>query len=302
MSSENCSVPTTDRIIEIAETSAFLSLENHLLKIRLPAGVPVTVPVKEVQCLILANPALTVTGSLLAALAAEGCMVLISGPDRLPAAMQLPLEGNYIQTQRFQAQIDAPKPLSKRLWQTVVREKILNQADLLRDLHGDDYGLSLLAKQVRSGDPDNLEGRAAAVYWKKLFGDPFQRDRAQGDNNLLLNYGYAVLRAMTARACCAAGLHPTIGLHHHNQYDPFCLADDLMEPFRPAVDRIVYDLNRSNCPVELGKDQRRALIQGLLDTRLPSPKGRCLIPDLLHMYAGQIVASFLEGEVRLAFR
>jgi len=295
-------VPTTDRIIEIAETSAFLSLENHLLKIRLPAGAPVTVPVKEVQCLILANPALTVTGSLLAALAAEGCMVLISGPDRLPAAMQLPLEGNYIQTQRFQAQIDAPKPLSKRLWQIIVREKILNQADLLRELHGDDFGLSLLAKQVRSGDPDNLEGRAAVIYWKNLFGDPFQRDRAQGDNNLLLNYGYAVLRAMTARACCAAGLHPTIGLHHHNQYDPFCLADDLMEPFRPAVDRIVYDLNRTNCPVELGKDQRRALIQGLLDTRLPSPKGRCLIPDLLHTYAGQIVASFLEGEVRLAFR
>lgn len=295
-------MPTTDRIIEIAETSAFLSLENHLLKIRLPSGPPVTVPVKEVQCLILANPALTVTGSLLAALAAEGCMVLISGPDRLPAAMQLPLEGNYIQTQRFQAQIDAPKPLSKRLWQAIVREKILNQADLLRELHGDDFGLSVLAKQVRSGDPDNLEGRAAAVYWKNLFENPFQRDRAQYDNNLLLNYGYAVLRAMTARACCAAGLHPTIGLHHHNQYDPFCLADDLMEPFRPAVDRIVYSLNHANCPVELDRDQRRALIQGLLDTRLPSPKGNCLIPDLLHMYAGQIVTSFLEGEMRLAFR
>ena len=295
-------MPTTDRIIEIAETSAFLSLENHLLKIRLPSGPPVTVPVKEVQCLILANPALTITGSLLAALAAEGCMVLVSGPDRLPAAMQLPLEGNYIQTQRFQAQIDAPKPLSKRLWQVIVKEKILNQAELLRELHGEDFGLSLLAKQVRSGDPDNLEGRAAVLYWKNLFGDPFQRDRAQENNNLLLNYGYAILRAMTARACCAAGLHPTIGLHHHNQYDPFCLADDLMEPFRPVVDRIVYGLNRANAPVELGRDQRRALIQGLLETRMPSPKGRCLIPDLLHMYAGQIVASFLEGEVRLAFR
>lgn len=295
-------MPTTDRIIEIAETSAFLSLENHLLKIRLPSGPPVTVPVKEVQCLILANPAVTVTGCLLAALAAEGCMVLISGPDRLPAAMQLPLEGNYIQTQRFQAQIDAPKPLSKRLWQIIVKEKILNQAELLRELRGEDFGLAMLAKQVRSGDPDNLEGRAAAVYWKNLFGDPFRRDRAQEDNNLLLNYGYAVLRAMTARACCAAGLHPTIGLHHRNQYDPFCLADDLMEPFRPVVDRIVYGLNRANAPAELGREQRRALIQGLLDTRLSSPKGRCLIPDLLHMYAGQIVASFLEGEVRLAFR
>jgi len=296
-------MPTTDRIIEIAETSAFLSLENHLLKIRLPAGPPVTVPVKEVQCLILANPALTVTGCLLAALAAEGCMVLVSGPDRLPAAMQLPLEGNYVQTQRFLAQVNAPKPLSKRLWQIIVREKILNQARLLADLHGNDAGLSALAKKVRSGDPDNLEGRAAALYWKNLFGSPFQRDRDVPDSNLLLNYGYAVLRAMAARACCAAGLHPTIGLHHHNQYDPFCLADDLMEPFRPVVDRIVFGLNRRNNTVdELGKEHRRMLIQGLLDTRLPSSKGRCLLPDLLHMYAGQVVRSFLDGDVRLSFQ
>ena len=296
-------MPATDRIIEIAETSAFLSLENHLLKIRLPSGPPVTAPVKEVQCLILANPALTITGSLLAALAAEGCMVLVSGPNRMPVAMHLPLEGNYVQSQRFLAQANAPKPLSKRLWQIIVREKILNQAELLRELHGDDFALEGLAKKVRSGDPDNLEGRAAAIYWKKLFEDPFRRDRDVPDSNLLLNYGYAVLRAMTARACCAAGLHPTIGLHHHNQYDPFCLADDLMEPFRPAVDRIVYELNRRNSPVrEIGREHRRALIQGLLDMRLPSPKGRCLIPDLLHRYAGQVVSSFLEGEVRLAFR
>lgn len=296
-------MPTTDRIIEIAETSAFLSLENHLLKIRLPSGPPVMVPVKEVQCLILANPALTVTGSLLAALAAEGCMVLVFGQNRLPSAMQLPLEGNYVQTQRFLAQINAPKPLSKRLWQVIVREKILNQAQLLTDLHGTDRGLRDLAKKVRSGDPDNLEGRAAVIYWKSLFDAPFRRDRDVSDSNLLLNYGYAVLRAMAARACCAAGLHPTIGLHHHNQYDPFCLADDLMEPFRPVVDRIVCGLNRQNRPVnEIGQEHRRALIQGLLDARLPSPKGRCLLPDLLHMYAGQIVSSFLEGEVRLSFQ
>ena len=230
-------------------------------------------------------------------------MVLVSGPNRLPAAMQLPLDGNYMQTQRFLAQVNAPKPLSKRLWQAIVREKILNQAGLLTELNGTDAGLSELAKKVRSGDPDNLEGRTAVIYWKNLFGDPFRRDRDVPDSNLLLNYGYAVLRAMAARACCAAGLHPTIGLHHHNQYDPFCLADDLMEPFRPVVDRIVVGLNRGNSPVdELGKEHRRALVQGLLDARLPSPKGRCLLPDLLHMYAGQIVSSFLEGEVRLAFR
>lgn len=131
----------TERIIEIAEQSAFLNLSNNLLSIRLKDGQTVTIPVGEVQCLILANPAVTITGALMAALAENGAVVVISGKDRLPVAMQLPLKGNYVQNERFRSQIAAKLPLKKRLWQSVIQEKIRRQGELLKKLHGDDCGL-----------------------------------------------------------------------------------------------------------------------------------------------------------------
>ena len=159
----------TDRIIEIAETAAFLSLENQLLKIRLPDGQTTLVPTAEIQCLILANPAVTITGALLDALAENGAVVVISGKDRLPIAMQLPISGNYIQQERFRSQIEAKLPLRKRLWQTVIQEKIRRQGELLQKLHSDDFGLLNLTEKVRSGDPDNIESRAAVIYWKNFW-------------------------------------------------------------------------------------------------------------------------------------
>lgn len=292
----------TDRVVEIAETAARLSLENGLLKIRPPGdGSVTTVPVSEMQCLILANPAVTVTGALLSELAACGVMVVVSGKDRLPSAMQLPLVGNYVQTERFRAQIDASEPLRKRLWQTIVREKLRRQAELLRELRKSDFGLASMARLVRSGDPDNIEARAAAVYWKRVFPKPFQRRRDAGDSNVLLNYGYAVLRAMTARACCAAGLHPTLGVNHRNRYDPFCLADDLMEPFRVLVDRKVVELNPENEPVEtLSREWRGALIQCLLE-RIPAGGETRKLSDLLRVSAGQVAESFRTGERALEY-
>ena len=292
----------TDRIIEIAETAARLTLENRLLKIRVPDSGEVQVPVSEIQCLILANPAVTVSGALLAELAAAGAVVVVSGNNRLPAAMQLPLAGNYIQSERFRAQIDAPLPLRKRLWQIVIREKIRRQGALLKELHGDDFHLLELAEQVRSGDAENMEGRCAAIYWKQLFGDPFLRDREAADNNMLLNYGYAVLRAMTARAICAAGLHPTLGLDHHNRYDPYCLADDLMEPFRTVVDRAVVRLLPRNAAVEtLTREMRQELLSSLLGRRTVSG-GEWKISDLLVRSAEQVADSFGSGEVKLDYR
>lgn len=201
--------PMTERIIEIAEQSAFLNLSNNLLSIRLKDGKTAEIPVGEVQCLILANPAVTMTGALLAALAENNAVVVISGKDRLPIAMQLPISGNYIQQERFRSQTEAKLPLKKRLWQTVIQEKIRRQGELLQKLHHDDFGLLNLAEKVRSGDPDNIESRAAVIYWKNFWKSSFRRDRDAADSNMMLNYGYAVLRAITARACCGAGLHPT---------------------------------------------------------------------------------------------
>ena len=290
-----------ERIIEIADQSAFLSLNNNLLTIRLPDRQTVTVPVGEVQCLLLANPAITVTGALLAALAENNAVVVVSGKDRLPMAMQLPLKGNYIQNERFRSQAEAKLPLRKRLWQVVVQAKLRSQGRLLQKLHGSDFGLEKLSEQVRSGDSDNMESRGAVIYWKNFWDGDFVRDREAVDNNMMLNYGYAVLRAITARACCAAGLHPTLGINHHNRYNPYCLADDLMEPFRAVVDEAVYKLNPANDPIEeLSKEMRAALI-GSLQGKIATAQGVWKISDLIQRSANQLAESFQSGEVTLLY-
>ena len=290
-----------ERIIEIADQSAFLSLNNNLLSIRLPDRPVVAVPVGEVQCLLLANPAITVTGALLAALAENNAVVVISGKDRLPMAMQLPLKGNYIQNERFRSQAESKLPLRKRLWQVVVQAKLRSQGRLLQKLHGSDFVLEKLSEQVRSGESDNMESRGAVIYWKNFWDGEFVRDREAVDNNMMLNYGYAVLRAITARACCAAGLHPTIGINHHNRYNPYCLADDLMEPFRAVVDEAVYNLNPANDPVmELSKEMRATLI-GSLQGKIATSQGMWKISDLIQRSANQLAESFQSGEVVLQY-
>ena len=298
---ENYAEQMTDRIIEIADTAAHLSLDNNLLKLKLPTGQCTTVPISEIQCLIIANPAVTVTGALLAQLSDSGAIVVISGSNRLPTAMQLPLNGNYIQNERFRAQISASVPLNKRLWQTVIKEKIRRQGLLLKSLHGDDFGLLKLSSLVTSGDTENTEGRAAVVYWKHLFGKPFLRERENSDNNLLLNYGYAVLRAIAARACCGAGLHPTLGINHHNRYNPYCLADDIMEPYRWVVDQMVVTLNPENFQItELNRTLRQKLLEAVL-CKIDTKDGTWNISDLLKHNAVQIAESFQCGELKLKY-
>ena len=291
-----------ERIIEIAEQSAFLNLNNNLLNIQLPNGQNVTVPIGEIQCLILANPAITITGALLAALAEAGAAVVVSDKNRLPIAMHLPLNGNYIQNERFRHQINAKLPLQKRLWQTIIQEKIWRQGELLQRRHGDNFGLLNLSEKVRSGDPDNIESRAAVIYWKNFWKKSFHRNRDAEDSNMLLNYGYAVLRAITARACCAAGLHPTIGINHHNRYNAYCLADDLMEPFRTIVDAAAYQLNPENQFIEiLSQDMRRQLISALQE-KISTPDGMWKISDLIQRSVNQVAESFQKEEVLLRYK
>lgn len=291
----------TDRIIEIADTAARVSSENKLLKICVSDSQKVTVPLAEIQCLILANPAVSISGAVLSGLAESGSIIVISGANRLPTAMQLPLNGNYIQNERFRAQVSASVPLNKRLWQLVIKEKIKSQGLLLKSSHGDDCNLLKLSRSVNSGDTENLEARAAVIYWKNLFAVPFLREREASDNNLLLNYGYAVLRAMAARACCAAGLHPTLGINHHNRYNPYCLADDIMEPYRWVIDRAVLDLNPENLPVaELTREIRRKLLEVLME-KISTRRGLYSLSDILRHNAVQIAESFQSGEIKLKY-
>ncbi len=256
----------TDRILDFAEGAAYLRVRNDQLVVERKDQPEVSTPLSEVAALVLSHPQATCSQPVLARLMAYGGAVIVCDDSRLPVGMMLPLAGHTTQTERFVSQAAAPLPLRKQLWKQIVRRKILAQADLLRPLRGDDHGLAEIARSVRSGDASNREAVASRRYWPALFDDPdFHRRFAAPDANRQLNYGYAVLRAVVGRAICAAGLHPSLGLHHHNRYNPYCLADDLMEPYRPLVDAAVVTVVGSR-----GQDAPldRAVKQTLLETIL----------------------------------
>lgn len=228
----------SDRILDFSEEAAHLSVRHSNLLIRRNEKPDVTLPLVEIGVVITSHPAISCSAALLAGISAAGGAIVVCDDKRLPVGMMLPLQGNSVQTERMAHQITAKEPVRKRLWQQIVRSKIHSQAAALQLESGRDLGLALMARRVRSGDPQNIEAQAARRYWSALFdGCDFRRDPSLDGINAVLNYGYTVLRAMTARSICGAGLHPSIGLHHHNRYSQFVLADDLMEPFRPVVDR-----------------------------------------------------------------
>lgn len=200
-----------------------------------------TVPVEDMGMLLMEHDQITVTQGLLAKLMEHNVAVVNCDEKHHPAGMLLNFQGHSTQTETFIRQADASKPLKKQLWQLLVKAKIRNQATVLGGMGQDAGRLERLEQEVRSGDTDNREGAAAVYYWPRVFKfiPDFLRDRDGHYPNNLLNYGYAILRAIVARAVVGSGLHPTLGLFHRNRYNPFCLADDLMEPYRPMVDRVV---------------------------------------------------------------
>ncbi len=219
-----------------------LSLANRQLVCTFPEGPreKVTLPIEDLGVVVLDHQQITITHQAIAAML-DNCVALVTcDSHHLPAGLLLPLSGNLLQSERFNAQVNSSVPLRKQLWQQTIQSKIRNQAKALQRLrHIDLRPMMRWAADVRSGDADNLEGRAAAYYWRALYGElipDFVRDREGVPPNNLLNYGYAIVRAMTARALVAAGLLPTLGIHHHNRYNAYCLADDIMEPYRPYVD------------------------------------------------------------------
>lgn len=202
-----------------------------------------SVPLEDIGVVLLDHPQITLTHALMAALLERNVALISCDEKHLPVGLMLPLDGNTIQTERFRSQIDASEPLKKNLWAQTVKAKIENQAEVLRRAGIDNKRLLALVPLIQSGDPDNVEGRAASVYWKLLFEDlPFVRDRFGLMPNAHLNYGYAILRAIVARALVGSGLLPTLGIHHSNKYNAYCLADDIMEPYRPFVDWMVYNM------------------------------------------------------------
>lgn len=202
-----------------------------------------TISIEDIGVVIMESPQITITQALIAALLDNNCAVITCDSHHLPAGLLLPLDNHNLQNERFREQIYASEPLRKQMWQQTIVSKINSQAYVLRRQNIECRNMEMWAKSVRSGDSDNLEGRAAAYYWRNIFGDSdFVRGQFGDMPNGLLNYGYSIVRAMMARALVAAGLLPTLGIHHHSRYDAYCLADDIMEPYRAFVDLQVLDM------------------------------------------------------------
>ncbi len=244
---------------------AYLSAKLAQLEIRLPQvennetlsdyfkeSVVKRIPIEDIGVVVLDHKQITITQGAISALLDNNVAVISCDEHRMPSGLMLPLDGNTTQSERFRDQIEASLPLKKQLWQQTIQAKILNQSTVLYRQRGMECGnMEAWAKMVKSGDSDNLEGRAAAFYWQNLFGHikGFRRDREGIPPNNLLNYGYAILRAVVARSLVGSGLLPTLGIHHHNRYNAYCLADDIMEPYRPYVDKLVAEIVDSGADI-----------------------------------------------------
>lgn len=243
------------------ENPARLSLKLAQMVVELQ-DVTHTLPIEDIGVVILDHKQITITHALIDVLLANNVAIVTSNDKHLPVGLMLPLDGNTLQSERFRAQIDASEPLKKQMWQQTVVAKILGQAHILGTQHIEHNNMLKWAKDVRSGDTDNMEARAAAFYWRNMFEkDSFIRDPQGLPPNNLLNYGYSIVRAMMARALVGAGLLPTLGIHHHSRYDAYCLADDIMEPYRPFVDKKVLEMwKKGDITSDISSEQKRQLL------------------------------------------
>ena len=284
---------------------AYLSLRNEQLVIRLPevekANLPEaikqestrTIPIEDIGVMVLDNKQITITQGVLAALLNNTVAVITCDNKRMPTGMLLPLSGNTLHQERFRNQIEAAVPLRKQLWQQTVKAKIENQAFCLQKNTSKSFApLHVLARSVRSDDADNNEAQAAAYYWKNIFPNlpDFTRDKEGTPPNNLLNYGYAILRAVIARALVGSGLLPVYGIHHHNRYNAYCLADDIMEPYRPFVDDLVIKTtNKKEIPAELTTELKQEMLMiPILDVLIGGKRSPLMIA------AGQTTASLAK--------
>jgi CRISPR-associated protein Cas1 len=255
---------------------AYLGRSNNQLVVRLPevektVSLPdsfkkdavANIPIEDIGVVVIDHQQITITQGLMAALLENNTAVIICNDTHHPTGLFMPLDVHNIQQERFKYQTEASVPLKKQLWQQTVVAKIRNQAKLLSRTGKEADRLATLLYRVRSGDPENIEGQASYYYWGRLFPESmcFTRKRDGDPPNNLLNYGYAILRAVTARSLIGSGLLPTLGIHHSNKYNAYCLADDIMEPYRPFVDEVVLKIVSENEQIsELTQEIKKILL------------------------------------------
>lgn len=255
------------RIVEISDNRRYLFVSRGFMVVKESNGSGEElgqIPLDDISAVIANAHGLSFSNNLLVALARRGRPFVVCAANHNVVGMLWPTDGNFQQAKRYDAQLAASKPTNKRLWAEIVRSKLLQQAAALEATGAPTGPLSGLVRKVRSGDPDNIEAQGARRYWTLLFGSEFRRDRNAGGVNSVLNYGYTVLRAATARAVVAAGLHPTLGVHHRNEGNPMRLVDDLMEPFRPMIDLNVWQLKHKGLET-VDAETKRILVRSLYD-------------------------------------
>lgn len=287
-----------DQIIDIATDGRHLSRDRGFLKVSEGGAEIGRTPLDQIAGVIVHAHGTTWSTSLLTELAERGAPVVLCAANHAPRSVLLPIEGHHAQGARMRAQWQVKAPLMKQAWKQVVMAKVAMQAAALDAIGEPSAPLQMMIRKITSGDSGNIEAQAARYYWPRMMGQDFRRDAGHGDENALLNYGYTVLRAATARAVVAAGLHPTIGLFHANRSNAFALADDLMEPFRPLVDCAVRSL-AARSGVQVDSNAKQALAR-LIATDLPLGEGVTPVSVALMKLATSLGQSFEAGKLDLA--
>lgn len=287
-----------ERVVEIAEEGRYLSCRDGFLLVSDKGQELGRVPLDDVLGVIATARGVTFSRSVVDALATRGASFVVCGANFAPAAWLVPMVGHHAQGERLRAQAAASIPTKKRLWQSIVRQKLLWQAAALEADGVSPAPLRALTGKVLSGDPTNIEAQGAKRYWKLMFGKSFSRDPDAAGINSFLNYGYAVVRSAMARAIAGAGLHPGLGLFHSSHKNPMPLADDLMEPWRPIVDLAVKRGDRRDAPLDA--TAKRRLVQ-LLYTDLPTSRGATPLATCLQRQASSLADVFLEQRDEIEF-
>lgn len=287
-----------NRIVEISTDGAYINVSRGFLVVTIDKEKAGQVAIEDIGALIIRGHGCSLSVNVCSRLAEANVPVVICGPNQSPASVIWPVSGHFAQGLHIQAQAAANKPLLKRLWAQLIQAKIKAQADVLQAFMLNDADLRAMSKRVKSGDPENLEAQAARRYWQRLMGEDFRRDRTSEGANAALNYGYTVLRAATARSILAAGLHPSLSLHHQSRGDALRLADDLMEPFRPWVDFKVRKLmeKQDEAILHLNPETKKELAS-VLQMDFSGPLGASMMQTCIDRMAQSLVQVF-AGEIR----
>ena len=273
----------------------YLSLKDQQMVITFKDNKDTVIrPIEDIGFVVIENPQVSISVPLLNELADNNVSVVFCDKKQMPKTMLMTLDGNTTQQESYKYQIDASAPMKKNIWKQLVECKIKNQALLLNKVGKNGDVLKQYYMNVKSGDTDNREGAAAREYWGRIFDDGFKRDREGQSPNNLLNYGYTILRAAVARALIGSGLYPAFGVFHRNRYNAFPLADDVMEPYRPFVDELVYHLYYDSAVSELDNQAKGVLLRVLFSDvkmgKVTRPLENALsltTASLLRMYKGE---------------